>query len=315
MSNGCGCQGSQVRGACDIRYQYAVKLVCGDVPQPVGMVTVVAPGQYWTAINIHNPDKCKDAHLRWKLAVALPAQQGPISPFQRQITLNPDGAIEIDCPQVMQVAMTLVPPPTGKFVKGYVVIESDMELDVVAVYTAAQGGAWVSTFHTERVHPRQVPMCEDLLLLLHTGVAPWQSVPPTTGALGPVAPVAHAGWLPAPAGSQWVSQYPTDGTSSALGTYDYELCFDLCSGFIVPAPFQIQALADDGATIWINNQPSGGFGTIPLNQLTTLTVPTNYLRAGSNCFRVEVKNTQLVATGFALAGMVKILGGKCPCSS
>lgn len=315
MSHACCCDGNPAQGA--RQYQYAVKVVCGDV-QPTGQAAVVALGQYWTAINIHNPDKCREAHFRWKLAVALPKQQGPISPFQRPITLSPDGAIEIDCPEVMQLAFTLTPPPATKFVKGYIVIESDIELDVVAVYTAIPGPpAYVSTMHTERVPARLVPVCEDLSLQLHTGVAPWQTVAPTAGALGPVVPVAHTGWQAPPAGAAWVSQSINDGWNATQvpTTYYYELRFNLCSGFTIPAPFPIQILVDDEAKVFLNTSQIGG--TVPLNTPTTLTVPAtalNQLHAGSNYFRVEVTNKLAVATGFALAGVLNVIGGKCPSS-
>src|SRR6185503_13723311 len=96
-------------------------------------------------------------------------------PYQVIKALKPDESIEIDCPEVMS-ALSQPPPP---FVKGYVVIESDVELDVVAVYTSAQSATGpVNTFHTERVQGRCVPVCEDLILPLNTGVADWQTIYP-----------------------------------------------------------------------------------------------------------------------------------------
>lgn len=41
-----------------------------------------------------------------------------------------------------------------EFLKGFVVIESLTELNVVAVYTASGGDGLTQTFHTERVAPR-----------------------------------------------------------------------------------------------------------------------------------------------------------------
>ena len=43
----------------------------------------------------------------------------------------------------------------GKFLKGFLVIESEIELDVVAVYTAAGAEGQVESLHTERVPPRR----------------------------------------------------------------------------------------------------------------------------------------------------------------
>ena len=65
--------------------------------------------------------------------------------------------------------------PSPSFVKGYVVIESDIELDVVAVYSGAQNAkAALNSFHTERVESRCVPVCEDLNVCCELdGKVPW----------------------------------------------------------------------------------------------------------------------------------------------
>ena len=42
------------------------------------------------------------------------------------------------------------------FIKGFIVIQSHMELDVVAVYTAAGENGSVVTMHTEHVRPRRL---------------------------------------------------------------------------------------------------------------------------------------------------------------
>jgi hypothetical protein len=124
-------------------------------------------------------------------------------------------------------------------------------------------------------------------------------------------------WAAPPFGSNWVSQTITDGTSASVSTRTYELCFDLCFGYAPPAPFQIQVLADDSATILLNgnsvaNIPYPGY-TTP----TTLSVNPALLRPGRNCFRVAVTNgppPQGGPTGFALAGILRVIRGKCPCS-
>lgn len=124
-------------------FQYAAKVVCGK-----SAGEVVAPGVYFTAINVHNPNHTT-ARLRWKVAVARPgAKAGPVSKFF-EARLGPDEALEIDCPEVMKRAKA------KGFLKGFVVIESGLELDVVVVYTAANAdGGQVATLHTERVPPR-----------------------------------------------------------------------------------------------------------------------------------------------------------------
>jgi len=129
--------------------QYAVKFVCGKSPAP-GQPQVVATGNYFTAINVHNPfnDTVK---FRKKIAVALPNEKaGKISPFFDAI-LKSDEAFEIDCADIykhMQMRPT--------FLKGFVVIESKTELDVVAVYTAAGASGQIETMDVERVPPRRM---------------------------------------------------------------------------------------------------------------------------------------------------------------
>lgn len=303
-----GCQCGRARGACATEFQYAVKVVCGEVLAKSGVSTPVAPGRYWTAINVHNPDKCKPAHFRWKVTVANQIEPGPVSPYQRPIVLDPDRAIEIDCPQILP-AVPQQPPLT--FVKGYVVIESDVELDVVAVYSGSTGACSSNTFHTERVQPRCVPVCEDLILPLNTGLADWQTVAPTAGALGPVVAINPSAFAPPPFGSVWVSQTSTDGGGAAVAIRYYQLCFDLCFGYDVPKQFQIQLIVDDIAEVFMNNQQVGGI--IPYNTQTALSIPPNLLHAGRNCLRVQVNNLH-GSTGFALVGNLYVPRGKCPCS-
>jgi hypothetical protein len=127
-----------------LAFQYAAKFVCG---RSAG--DVAAPGTYFTAINVHNPTD-REIELRKKFAVALPREQsGQVSEFFGA-KLGPDEALEIDCPEIRERT-----DRDADFLKGFVVIESDVELDVVAVYTAAGGTEQVETLHTERVLPRR----------------------------------------------------------------------------------------------------------------------------------------------------------------
>jgi Concanavalin A-like lectin/glucanases superfamily len=124
--------------------QYAAKFICG---KSVG--AVVAPGVYCTAVNVHNPTH-RTISFRAKIAVALPGlRPGPISKFF-EAKLGPDQAIEIDCPDILERS-----EGRADFLKGFVVIECNEELDVVVVYTAS-GGSGQIALHTERVPPRHV---------------------------------------------------------------------------------------------------------------------------------------------------------------
>src|SRR5215212_10219427 len=104
MSNGRDCQCGQAHRACNTEFQYAAKVVCGRVVvAPAGAVpTPVAPGQYWTAVNIHNPSKCETARFRWKVTVsnmAEPGRPGPVTAY-RTLALEPDRTLELDCRQI-----------------------------------------------------------------------------------------------------------------------------------------------------------------------------------------------------------------------
>jgi hypothetical protein len=107
-------------------FEYATKIVCGVPDRPA-----VAPGAYFTAINIHNPGR-DSVRFRQKFATTRGGEvPGPISPFSGAI-LGPDQAMEIDCTDAMKRSRE------RGFIKGFAVIQSQSELDVVAVYTAAQ---------------------------------------------------------------------------------------------------------------------------------------------------------------------------------
>jgi hypothetical protein len=125
-------------------FQYAVKFVCGKSPG-----RVVAPGEYFTAINVHNPNE-RGFAFKKKFAIALPGERpGRVSKFF-DAKLGPDQAFEIDCPDIFEKTET-----KEGFLKGFVVIESALELDIVAVYTAAGATGRVETMELERVSPRR----------------------------------------------------------------------------------------------------------------------------------------------------------------
>lgn len=130
-------------------FQYVVKFVCGKSPVP-GQTQVVAPGTYFTAINVHNP-AADIVGFRKKFAVALPKEKaGLVSPFF-DAKLGPDEALEIDCGDIFSHVHA-----QGSFLKGFAIIQSKTELDVVAVYTAAGASGQVETMDVERVEPRRV---------------------------------------------------------------------------------------------------------------------------------------------------------------
>ncbi|MDM0001850.1 CARDB domain-containing protein [Variovorax sp. J22P240] len=130
--------------------QYSVKFVCGSAGSSCsGDCGPVAPGAYFTAINIHNPTDRK-IRFRKNVAIALPGERpGHVTEFTFN-TLGPYEALEIDCADIYR----RVGLPGGCFLKGFVVIESVVELDVVAVYSAAGADKHVETLDIEYVKPR-----------------------------------------------------------------------------------------------------------------------------------------------------------------
>jgi hypothetical protein len=128
-----------------LEFQYAVKFICGTSPGKV-----LAKGSYRTAINVHNPAET-EVVFRKKFASSLAGEKpGPITPWMKGM-LGPDQALEIDCGDPILKEVT-----TGTFIKGFVVIESNSELDVVAVYTAAGRDGDVRALEVECVGVRHL---------------------------------------------------------------------------------------------------------------------------------------------------------------
>jgi hypothetical protein len=98
---------------------------------------------------VHNPTYTT-VKFRKKIAIGLPSEQpGRVTPFF-EAKLGPDEGLEIDRRDILRHA------DVDRFLKGFVVIESPVELDVVAVYTASGRQAFVETLHIERVAPRRL---------------------------------------------------------------------------------------------------------------------------------------------------------------
>lgn len=136
--------------------EYAVKIVCGRNPAVQPPPPQLAPGQYFTIVNIHNPNL--GAKLTWKASAALLDKPGPVTPFKPMFGLAYDESIDLDCTSVRKwFAANNLPVPA--LLTGFLVIQSHQELDVVAVYTAgaaSPNGLQVVTLHTERVPLRKL---------------------------------------------------------------------------------------------------------------------------------------------------------------
>ncbi len=301
MSCTCGVKGASSDARTD--FQYAVKIVCGQIPTT--KPTPLPPGRYFTATNVHNPSRCDTVTLRWKVALGLQAMRvGPVSSFA-EATLGPDEALTIDCNDV-KARLEKSGAPLPPYVEGWVVIETAAELDVVAVYASGNGGDDPTrTFHTERVPARCLPICEDFDLDISTGVADWNvKLPSAADFAKPILSQAHPAWAQALPGSMWL--VPGGET---VGDYTYRLSFKLCSGFTQPK-LSLDMLADDVATVRLNGQPL----TAPTPTATYLVhatwSATSGFKAGDNHLDVVVTNA-ISVTGLALRGSIEVRGGRC----
>lgn len=123
-------------------YEYALKVVCGRPDR-----SQVAPGTYFTAVNVHN-GATDSVSVRLKVApTGADMRPGRVSPFL-SVTVRPDEAIEIDCAQVLKLSRV-----TG-FLKGFLVLQTRTPIDVVAVYTASGRSEAVEVLDVERVPAR-----------------------------------------------------------------------------------------------------------------------------------------------------------------
>jgi hypothetical protein len=109
------------------------------LPNEVGREGI-KPGNYATAINVHNPSLNATVILNKRAVVAPPEEpqtlQIPPSKFVTY-SLGPGYAVEIDCEDIIGTLLdtSYTYPPT--FIKGFVtIVTSAMPLDVVGVYTA-----------------------------------------------------------------------------------------------------------------------------------------------------------------------------------
>lgn len=135
------------------RLEYAVKFVCGTNARPT-LSPAAAPGVYFTAINIHNPGN-EAVPLVHKVALAEPGRPTRPTAITSPFRLAYDEATDVDCAQITRL-LDAASIPHGPFYTGFYVIQSQTELDVVAVYTTAPSRAGgVNSIHTERVPVRR----------------------------------------------------------------------------------------------------------------------------------------------------------------
>ena len=300
----------------DSTYQYAAKLVCGRLDKP----NPLAIGEYRTAVNIHNPSRCDTVVIRWKVAIGanLESDHRFVTGLSK-VSLGPDEAVEIDCPEVH--ALLDRSGFKGAFAKGWVVLECDDELDVVAVYTSSHPkDPVVNSVHTERVCARVLEKCQDLHLSVSTGSAAWTlegNDDHEIATLGKPNDLAKDKWNDL-SGSVWVH----DPDQAVQGLTVYQLCFDLCFGFEDPR-LSLTMLADNRARAVLNGQVMNGPTYSKGNQAwhttnnadftkpVTVTSSPGMFRVGRNCIQIFVQNDN-GPTGLCVNGSLNVGRGMCP---
>jgi hypothetical protein len=134
---------------------YAVKFLCGSflpkslTPPTDGFEWPVKPGNYLTAINVHNPNSVSLSFQ--KKAVLLYRADKPSNPEEPmppgrwfEAALKDDWGFEIDCNDIRNKLLGGAAPGAPTFITGWVVIEvkgtanrlEPRPLDVTAVYTS-----------------------------------------------------------------------------------------------------------------------------------------------------------------------------------
>ncbi|MCH9650165.1 MAG: hypothetical protein K0U98_18150 [Deltaproteobacteria bacterium] len=142
-------------------YSYAVKFVCGFQPvngelspdgdQYQGEATLKL-GNYATDINIFNPGLIEGdvANIRKKIVVLdyKSDNRGREPEYQKADTVDfielPSCAATMDnCNRLYQLALGFVPPTPPPPMIGFLILQSDKELDVTSVYTSEICSDWV----------------------------------------------------------------------------------------------------------------------------------------------------------------------------
>lgn len=127
------------------RFQYAAKFICtANIPGTSQTTPSLLPGNYQTAVNIHNPSE-KLVKLRMKIAIA----DGPISKWVGR-ALKDDEVTKVDCGQIRE----LFDLASIHGLEGFFVVESTHSIDVIAVYTAGKGS--VASIDVEDVRERKI---------------------------------------------------------------------------------------------------------------------------------------------------------------
>ncbi len=130
------------------QFRYSAKFVCGKPTSVEIGALAVAPGTYFTAINVHNLSSNPNASLRKRFSYGkITEQPGGLSQWIGT-TLLPGQTMLIDCREILN---SVGNPP---FAEGVAEILSSTDIDVIGVYTTVGASNMVTTMEVERVPKR-----------------------------------------------------------------------------------------------------------------------------------------------------------------
>jgi hypothetical protein len=234
------------------RFIYPVKFLCGsilgekvNIPDQGGafepnMGTPATeppakPGNYATAINIYNFQRTAVEFTKTSV-IANPQGQprGRVSTTIAEV-LQPGQALEVDCPNIDAMFAPTIPTNGGnlpRFAKGFVTLESPVELQVVGVYTA------------EKMEIAHKGTCDPAPIVVNTG---WSGQTTT----GPVIPpgATDDDWRVVNAPPSWTATHPP-----------LPYFAPVVSGVSTPPPTPIPWGPSITGTAWISLLPGPGFG-------------------------------------------------------
>ncbi len=129
-------------------YQYAAKFICtANIPGTSQTSEAFLPGSYRTAINVHNPHY---RPVKFRVKVAFGGKKF-ISKFIT-FKLGDDEVMRFVCRDISEkFKINLI-----HGAEGFLVIESNHSLDVVAVYTAGPVRGDVASIDVEQVKERKI---------------------------------------------------------------------------------------------------------------------------------------------------------------
>lgn len=163
-----------------------VKFVCGQRP-PQQDWNAVAPGNYYTAINLLNSTR-ETARVATQISTTTATVAGGIVTAGPAIVLQALQAAELDCADILRAS------PSIRFLKGFVSVSSATPLAITAVYTAANASG-VASIDVEQISAVSVPRCPDLTI----AAAGRPTVDVANGRTTVVAAVKNIGTARAPA--------------------------------------------------------------------------------------------------------------------